>query len=527
MSDSDAKRPAPAREGAIRNEGRETELKFVVDAKTFTAARVSAAFGAPAPGPRSRRLRSVYFDTGAGDLRRRAIALRVRRVRGRYVMGLKWATGAGAFERGETEVAIPAPEPDPSLFPEEVAAGLREILGDRPLRAIFTTDVYRQLFIADFEGARIEVAFDAGFVVAGERREPIREIELELKEGDFSALCRFALRRLDAFEMKLGVLSKAERGARMIAGEPPKAVRAWAPAIGPDTIVDDAVAVLLGDCLAQFTRNWPVAASGDATEAVHQMRVSMRRLRAALKFFHRAFPSPEFERFRAEARRIASAMGEARDWDVFVEMAQAGPLEHFPDAPGLAALLGHARANAGAGHAATAALIDEPATTRFVLELDEFAARRGWRDDAHPALLGEPVSDFAARVLDRLDRKARTLGRRLERLDVAQRHKLRIALKSLRYAADFFGHLFRPRADVRRFGRKAAELQDILGQLNDAALVSQMLARLEPEGAAPSHAAGLIAGWYGRGGVDDAALRAAWKSFRKADRYWRDRLGKE
>lgn len=526
MSDSDAKGSAPARDGAIRDQGRETELKFVVDAKTFARARACAAFGQPAPGPASRRLRSVYFDTGAGDLRRRGIALRVRRAQGRCVMGLKWAAGTGAFERGETEVAIRAPEPDLSLFPEEVAAGLRATLGDRPLRAVFTTDVYRQLRIVEFEGARIEVAFDAGFVVAGARREPIREIELELKEGEFSALCRFALRRLDAFAMRLGVLSKAERGARMIAAEPRKAVRASAPAIGPDTTVDDAVAVLLRDCLAQFTRNWPVAAGDDATEAVHQMRVSMRRLRAALKFFHRAFPGPEFERFRAGAGRIASAMGEARDWDVFEEMARTGPLAHFPDAVGLAALVERARANARAGHAATAALLDDPATTRFVLELEEFAARRGWRDDAHPALLAEPVRDFAARALDRLDRKARRRGRRLERLDPAQRHKLRIALKNLRYAADFFELLFRPRADVRRFGRKAADLQDILGRLNDAAVADRMLARLEPANA-PSHAAGLVAGWYGRGGADDAALREAWKSFRAAPRYWRDRPGKD
>ena len=68
------------------------------------------------------------------------------------------------------------------------------------------------------------------------------------------------------------------------------------------------------------------------------MKVSMRRLRAALAMFNRFFPCSEFLALRAEARRIASAMGQARDWDVFLDHVRSGPGVGFAGDPGLTVL---------------------------------------------------------------------------------------------------------------------------------------------------------------------------------------------
>ena len=63
---------------------------------------------------------------------------------------------------------------------------------------------------------------DCGEVVAGERRSPVCEIELELKSGDPAALFAFA-RRIDAVvPIRLGVLSKAERGYGLADAAPPR-----------------------------------------------------------------------------------------------------------------------------------------------------------------------------------------------------------------------------------------------------------------------------------------------------------------
>ena len=262
--------------------------------------------------------------------------------------------------------------------------------------------------------------------------------------------------------MKLAVLSKAERGAQLLTGKPPPLARAKTPEIEANTSMDDAIGVVLRDCLIQFTGNWPAAAAGDATEAIHQMRVSMRRLRAALGFFHRAFPCHQFDSFRAEAKRIAAAMGVARDWDVFMELVRSGPVAHFGESPGFAALLEVSQRRADAGHASARTLLTEKSTTRFVLTMEEFISRRGWRSTVEGDRLVEltnPIIDFAAQCLERLDRKARRQGQHFGSLPPEERHLLRIALKKVRYASDFFGHLFRPRSIVRRYapeGRRVA-----------------------------------------------------------------------
>src|SRR5580698_10391262 len=82
---------------------REIELKFLATEPVFKAAQQCALFAGDSPRPASQRLRSVYFDTEDGSLRRNNVALRMRTQRRSYVIGLKWNnTETGApFERGE------------------------------------------------------------------------------------------------------------------------------------------------------------------------------------------------------------------------------------------------------------------------------------------------------------------------------------------------------------------------------------------------------------------------------------------
>src|SRR5271165_4597612 len=158
--------------------GAERELKFVADRKTLRAALASPPLGGEAGPPAWRKLKTVYFDTDEGDLSRARVALRVRRTKDGWVMGLKRAAAEdkGAFERKETEVVSPTGEPDLSLFDSAAAREVTDLIGGRPLAPRFGSDIRRATRTIEVNGATIEAAFDDGFLFAGERRAPAAEI---------------------------------------------------------------------------------------------------------------------------------------------------------------------------------------------------------------------------------------------------------------------------------------------------------------------------------------------------------------
>ncbi len=403
--------------------GVEEELKFVADRKTFKAALSIPLLGGSAEAPEWLRLRSVYFDTEDADLMRHSVTLRVRRAKAAYIMGLKRAAGANRafFDRDEVEVKSRSAEPRLSLFDEAIARQIKEIIGEKPLAPKFGSDIRRSTRTVHVDGSAIEVALDQGFLVAGERREPVHEIELELKSGEPAALIDLGLSLVDAIDVKLCVRSKAERAARLLSAAPPEPARAKSPELAPETTVNEAIAIIQRNFLRQFLGNLPALESGDAVEAVHQMRVAVRRLRSVLGLFNRVFPCNDFEALRAQAQRIAAVLGEARDWDVLIAMIRAGPLLRFGDEPGFNWLLRAAHAKADASHAAVSELVNAKETTRFVLSLERLARGRGWRStmakDRLPGL-AEPVIAFAARSLDQLDRKLRKRGRHFRSLSI-------------------------------------------------------------------------------------------------------------
>ena len=517
----------PAEPGAApaNGNGREMELKFLVDEAGFRLAQQSPLLGGPKRAA-AKRLRAVYYDTEGRDLAGNRMVLRVRTERGRHTMTMKAAAeqAANPFSRREIEVPVPAPAPDLALFGTEVAADLVRVTHGAELRPVFVTDIRRVVHRVASRESRIDVAFDTGTIGGGAAREPVREIELELVDGDPSDLFDLALALLDTVPARLGVLSKAERGALLSAGAVPSAVRAISP-LAPDHSVDAAIAEVIGTCIQHFVANWPAFEAGAVPEPVHQMRVAMRRLRAALALFERRFHCAEFGNFRAEAKSIATAMGEARNWDVFAEMLRDGPLAAFGQDDGFAALQQASEAHRRTGYAAVAQMLRAPATSRFVVSVMAFVARRGWRNGVEvPDLprLTAPAAGLAAQQLERLRRRVRKRGRHLLDLPADERHEVRIALKNLRYATDFFGALFADHSAVKSYARGAAKLQDVLGSFNDMVMVTDLVRRLDlGDDAAAARAAGIMIGWYGRAGQADAgAMRKAWRGFRRAKPFW-------
>lgn len=477
------------------------------------------------PAARNEILRSIYFDTQVGDLRKEGVALRIRK-RGRAapLLGVKArsVTTDGPFSRSEIEVRSRSLEPDLALFDQATAADLDRLIDKRPLKAQFETQIRRRVVLIDWGRSQIEVACDEGTIVADTQRVPLAEVELELKAGEEHDLYDLAMKLAEEFSLKLDFVSKAEQGFRLTAPETPSAMKALTIEYGTDALLDDAVVAVISNALAQFIGNWAVLRTSDQPEAIHQMRVALRRLRAALAIFKRALPCPEFDVLRSEARRIATALGPARECDVFHSSATQGPLAH-PDRPAnCEMLLASVAERRFMAYRDARALIDDTATTQFVLKIRSFLARRTWRNvlvGPDLALLTFPPVAFACETLDRLRVRALKRGKNLSDLSDEARHELRIALKKLRYAAEFFATLFGGRRAIRRYVATVSDLQDVLGAHNDVVSARQFLDALPTE---LERTSGFIIGWHARGtAIADAKLLDMWKTFRKVEPFWR------
>jgi len=208
--------------------------------------------------------------------------------------------------------------------------------------------------------------------------------------------------------------------------------------------------------------------------------------------------------------------------DAFHSLVQDGPMAHFGAKVDFGPLLRALDERRDAVYGEARRLIDAPETTVFVIGMHAFLARRGWRNSlsgAELAQLTEPAEVFAANALDRLHARAAKRGRKLASLPDEERHEVRIVLKNLRYAAEFFGGFFVNSKAVHTYVRSTARLQDLLGAHNDAASAQNFPNAAEDVDAA--RAAGIVTGWYGRAATfADAGLNHAWKSFKQAKQFW-------
>ncbi|MDF2118019.1 CYTH and CHAD domain-containing protein [Roseiarcaceae bacterium H3SJ34-1] len=528
MSETAAPNPGSPEAGPVAAPSvseREIEVKLVGDSARMERAVQWLAENGAQLWPRATNLYSTYFDTENEALRAADMVLRVRKVRSRHLLTFKWRNpdASNPFERGEVEVRLPGPEPDISLLGEAAADRIREICGDSPLLPRFTTEIKRR--VADLRAglSTIEVAIDRGKVIAGEHQENIEEIEFELVEGELGDVLDLAVRISDACGLTLGAQTKSERGYLLASQKGPKAVRAGAMSLAEDAATEHLIGAILGDTVEQFVANWPGFLQAELPEAVHQMRVGLRRLRAAIKLFQREFPCSEFARFEQRARDIASAMGPARDMDAFIDLVETGPQAALPNDAHYAGLLEGAAKRRTEGYGHVRDILLAPATTRFVLELHALTLRRSWRgalDVAGLGKLSEPAPVFAARTLERLHKRARKRGKDLEHLTPEDRHRLRIAFKDLRYAAEFFAPLYSQKS-ARQFTRTLSSLQDVFGAYNDTISAHAIVAALETANGPMDRAAGLVLGWCARGAAEaETHLAESWKSFRKVEKFW-------
>ncbi len=160
---------------------------------------------------------NAYFDTPDALLSARKMALRIRDQNGCLIQTLKTrgTSIAGLHQRNEWEWPIATRQLDAGLLAQTPWPADIEVSQVAP---VFETNFLRTACLVEFAGASIEVACDSGAVVAGEARQPLHEIELELLAGPAAALFSLGRHIARAVPVFPGVVSKAEQGYRLAAG---------------------------------------------------------------------------------------------------------------------------------------------------------------------------------------------------------------------------------------------------------------------------------------------------------------------
>lgn len=517
--------------------GTEIELKLAMPAEAFsTLARDPKllALVGTAPGSRKRYV-TTYFDTPDRRLAEAQLALRVRRDGRRRIQTVKTAAqpATAGLARGEWEREIvgEAPVIDDAWLTEIGDKTVRKLLAKPKVRgrlsALFTTDFRRQAWRVRYGVSDIELALDKGEIAAGRGTSPIAEVELELKSGDPTDLYGLAREIAGIVPAVVESRSKAERGYALLSKRTSehRAVRARPLALRAEASVADAFMQIGRGCFRHLRANESLVRGKPFLDGVHQLRVALRRLRSALTAFRDVLPEDERKRMSEELRWIASACGQARDWDVFRSELLKPLTDHIADDPALAGVAAAAERMRKAAYREVTATLDSPRLTAALLDVEAWWEKGAWAQGMG-AWANLPAGEFAAATLKKLHRKTASLGAQLAELEEIELHELRIRCKKLRYAADFFRGLFaRKAADA--YLDALAEVQEHLGSLNDAVVAKALLAKLGKSSkdlptAVLARAEGIVTGWIAaRVKADLEELPDIWVEFERRKPFWK------
>jgi triphosphatase len=315
----------------------------------------------------------------------------------------------------------------------------------------------------------------------------------------------------------------------VVAKATPTAMKAERIELAKKVSVDDAVAVVFAACLRHWTANEAAALGGLDPEGVHEIRVALRRMRAALSDFREIIPAAQVAWMKRETKWLITSLGAARDWDVFISELLAPVEAAQPGDAGLGKLRMAAETERKKGYAGARRAIRSPRYAALLTRMRRWLSTKSWRqdNDGTRESLEEPAVKLAGRLLAKRHKAVRKLGRDFKKLSARERHQLRIALKKLRYTAEFFRSLYQKKREESYF-RALAQLQSSLGHMNDIVVTEHLLRRLSADARRDrripeplSTAARTVADWYTQGASSlEHQAEVDWREFRHCGGFW-------
>ncbi len=486
--------------------------------------------GANIPGYRvteagTKEVTDTYYDTTDWRLQRAGFTCRVREKEDGAELTLKTMADApgGLRERVERNEAITGHGVEAIAGADgDVSRAVKLVAGRQPLTPLFTLRQRRRLFrLLDTAGDLGEISLDETVIPLGVEDAPVKLTRVEIEVTDVDHARRFVDVLVAATGLTPAAMGKFQ-AALLATG-----MRVTRPQdlVGPTAInermtVGEVAFAVLRKHFGAFLANEGGTRLGEDIEALHDMRVAARRMRAAMSLFRPHLPV-RMESLRLELGWVASALGNVRDLDVQLErMAEwrAGFDEeraHALDAVEaiLAVRREHARAR----------MLTVLNSRRYEVLMARFSAtlRRG---PARRFVAGRtPILAVAPDLIEKRYRRVRKQAQAIKPLTPPDAyHQLRIDGKKLRYALEFVGAIYgRPAVE---FAQRVTALQDVLGLHQDAYVAIDMLegiARTQARRLSPSTilTMGAIAERYRQ---DAVSLRkqfpAVWKSL--AGREW-------
>ena len=471
-------------------------------------------------GAAHHHLTSVYFDTPRHVLRKSGISLRLRDDGTHRVQAVEAELDS---KPRELVADIDGDRPELSDIPDpDLARQLkRRRCADR-LQSVFVTEVDRTTVRLKARGTEVKLAVDQGVIRVDKnghsREEPICEAELQLLSGDPARMMEVALEVCETFDATLTHRSKTERGYALARPSlRPRPRKATLVALTSDLTVGESFRIVVDSALEHLFDNRVPVLRGKPG-GVHQSRVAMRRLRAALRAFKGVLPYDKRKAFNSELRWFQQRLAPARDWHVFLD-------ETLP-------LVAKANRNAD-DHIERLRRVAREERRRATHEAIEYLESRRyarlilkfqtWLADLEHEIparaFNRPLLPFAKSVLKKTQRDLIRETRPLVRLPGEDVHTLRKTGKKARYATEFFSPLWKG-DDVKPYLKLMARLQDKLGSSNDAVVARQILwsirpGRLEPE------TIRLVQDWSDER-IHDCIKSAQphWRRLRRAKPFW-------
>ena len=504
---------------------REVEIRFRVSAKTVANLLKKPPL-VTGLDQGERHLHSSYFDTPDGLLRNSNLALRVRRTGNEYLQTIKTGdTAYSATARLEHDTPLIGPEPDCESLAYVLKQDIDRI-DTQKLALQFETRINRRTFIINHVSgdrrATIEVALDRGTITARHKHENVNEIELELIDGETSDLFDLGLVLHQCEPVSLEPRTKSERGYCVAGGAPPQWYKARKIQLSPAATLDEVISRSLNACFDHWLVNQTCVLDGRDSRGLHQLRVALRRLRAVLEFFQVWLPEDEFSWFRREVRWTLRSLTGARDIDVLLDNAIRTVLVESGDDADVRLLAKVVERKRRRAYDQARRIIGSHRYTRAILFLGRWISRQGWQDSS--GCLDERATAVTAHRLEDLYRSVVEHGAGFHQMNQADRHKLRIKIKHLRYGIQIMESSW-GRADD--YLSVLGKLQDSLGFANDTVVSNRLLREcMKSESGKQrlsrlNRACGLVEGrQLARKTQNEAESRALWREFLDLRPFW-------
>jgi CHAD domain-containing protein len=455
--------------------------------------------------PRAQAVKIVWQDTPDHALLTDGLTLAEQR-------------GAWRLERlaPGTETWLPA-QPPPVLSESPDLATL-----PAPLAPLAAFEGRRTVSLHRIAETPLTLTVEKGTLRAVSATRPVARIGLS---GADTAVHAAALLIADAIPVSVPAASLAAEAAALAIGHAPQPRRHGAPVLPPDVrTVPEALAHILGHLTDVILAYAPQAArpGGGGPEAVHQMRVAVRRARSAIAIFRPALARGALDAVNDGLKALGARLGPTRDWDVFTEETIPAIQHAMPGDERLAKLAVAAARRQREHQKDLAQYLDSAEFRLLGITLAWFIAAQAWqaRPESEPGATPGDLVAFADTVLQHRWKKLLSAGKRIGTLDIGALHALRLRAKRARYAAEMFAALHDGKA-AHRFISRLSVLQQRLGVLNDGAVASHLLLELGGAGGRHAYATGLIAGFLAaRAERIRPRIIKAYERFRRQDAYW-------